>query len=106
APRRTPPLATAVTAANATPGPHPQFHFVTGISSRYVGHGYCAGVSLAIWNSVVPRFVNNPGDSLTSQGDILGTMHPNPAGQAPTAAAMFDAMHFLLDPAQVSVSTP
>ena len=99
-------LATAVATANAAPGAHPQFHFVTGISSRFASHGYCAGASLAIWNVFIPRFVNNLADSLASQGDVRGTMHPNPMGQAAIGAALFDAMRFLLDPAQVAVTTP
>ena len=99
-------LAAAVGRANALPGTHPQFHFVTGISSQFVSHGYCAGVTLAFWNAVSPRFVNTPIDSLASQSDIFGTMHPNPAGQAASGAAMFAAMRFLLDPATMAVTTP
>ena len=99
-------LAAAVAGANAAPGAHPAFHFVTGISARYVSHGYCAGLSLAFWNAVIPRFVNTPIDSLATQGDIMGTMHPNAAGQAAIGSALFDAMRFLLDPAMVAVTTP
>ncbi|HEX2383472.1 MAG TPA: hypothetical protein VHI95_12595 [Acidimicrobiales bacterium] len=99
-------LAAAVTRANALPRPRPQFHFVTGISARYASHGYCAGFTLAFWNGFSPRFVNTPIDSLASQSDIFGTMHPNAMGQAATGAALFDAMRFLLDPARVSASTP
>ncbi len=99
-------LAAAVAGANAAPGAHPAFHFVTGISARYVSHGYCAGLSLAFWNAAIPRFVNTPIDSLATQGDIMGTMHPNAAGQAAIGSALFDAMRFLLDPAMVAVTTP
>ena len=99
-------LAAAVSRANALPTPRPEFHFVSGISSRFVGHGYCAGATLALWNVFSPRFVNTLVDSLASQGDIFGTMHPNAAGQAAIGAALFDAMRFLLDPVQVAVTTP
>jgi hypothetical protein len=99
-------LAAAVGRANARPGPRPEFHFVTGISAQYIGHGYCAGASPAIWNVFSTRYVNTPVDSLFSQSDIYGTMHPNAAGQAVTGAALFDAMRFLLDPAVVAVATP
>jgi hypothetical protein len=102
-------LAAAVARANARPGPRPEFHFVSGISSQFVSHGYCAGLTLAPWNAFSPRFVNTPVDSLASQGDVMGTMHPNAMGQAAIGSALFSAMRFLLDPATVSVaaaSTP
>ena len=63
-------------------------------------------LSLAFWNAVIPRFVNTPIDSLATQSDIFGTMHPNAAGQAAIGSALFDAMRFLLDPATVAVTTP
>jgi hypothetical protein len=99
-------LAAAVARANASPGTHPQFHFVTGISSQFATHGYCAGVTPAFWNAFVPRFVNTLLDSLASQSDVMGTMHPNAMGQSAIGSGLFSAMRFLLDPAQVAVTSP
>jgi hypothetical protein len=99
-------LAAAVGRANARPGPHPVFHFVTGINTRFATHGYCTGGGgIHPWTWFHPRFVNTPVDSLVGQGDAMGTMHPNDLGQLAIADALFDAMRFLLDPVRLSVST-
>jgi len=73
-------LGHAVTKANAQSG-GPVFHFVTGISQAFHGHGYCMGVP----NPHPPmlgnnRMINTVVDS--QQGDISGTIHPNKDGQA------------------------
>jgi hypothetical protein len=99
-------LAAAVARANARPGPHPVYHFVTGISARFASHGYCTGGgSMHPWTWFHPRYVNTPFDSLTSQGDVFGTMHPNDLGQGAIGEALFDAMSFLLNGLRFSVST-
>jgi lysophospholipase L1-like esterase len=98
-------LSAAVNAANARPGPHPVFHFVTGISSRFASHGYCTGGgSPAPWAWFNPRFISTPVDSLTSQGDIRGTMHPNDLGQQAIGEALAAAMDFLVRPLRVRVT--
>jgi hypothetical protein len=89
-------LAAAVDAANAAALPHPAFHFVTGISSRFAGHGYCTGGgSPAPWTWVNPRYIATPVDSFTSQWDPFGTMHPNDLGQQAIGEALAAAMRFL-----------
>jgi hypothetical protein len=89
-------IATAVAAANNQAGPHPSFHFVTGISARFATHGYCTGGgSPAPWTWFNPRYIATPLDSLSSQLDEKGSMHPNDLGQREIAAALFDAMRFL-----------
>ncbi len=91
-------LAAAVAATNAAPGPHPVFHFVAA-APRFATHGYCTGVgSPAPWALPNPRFISTPLDSLTSQGDVMGTMHPNDLGQRAIGEALADAMQFLRDP--------
>jgi lysophospholipase L1-like esterase len=99
-------LSAAVAAANALPGPHPVFHFVTGISARFATHGYCTGGGSPVpWAWFNPRFVGTPIDSLTSQGDIRGTMHPNDLGQMAIGEALAAAMDFLTRPMRVRVSS-
>jgi hypothetical protein len=99
-------LAGMVSRANAAPGTHPVWHFVTGISARYVTHGYCTGGgSPAIHAWFVPRYISTPVDSATSQGDAMGTMHPNDLGQRESGAAMFGAMRFLTDSLSVQVAS-
>jgi hypothetical protein len=89
-------LATAVLAANARPGPHPVFRFVSGISARFAGHGYCTGGgSPAPWALPNPRFIATPVDSLTSQNDLGGVMHPNDLGQRAIGEALYEATRFL-----------
>jgi hypothetical protein len=99
-------LSAAVAAANARPGPHPVFHFVTGISSRFATHGYCTGGgSPALWTWPNPRYISTPIDSLTSQGDpISGTLHPNDLGQRAIGEALFDAMRFVAEPLQMRIT--
>jgi endonuclease YncB( thermonuclease family) len=97
-------LAAAVTAANARPGSHPVFQFVTGISSRFATHGYCTGGGspfLHVWPH--PRFVATPVDSRTSQGDFMGSMHPNDLGQIAIGEALFAAERFLADPLALKI---
>lgn len=71
----------------------PDWHFVAGIASAFYGHGYCTGLGLGSTNPAAwidPRYVNTPVDSSTSQGDILGSMHPNDLGQQAIASVMYD----------------
>ena len=103
-------LANAVATADAASGTHAQWHLVSGIVSRFATHGYCTGggspsLNPWVWNN--PRFINTPIDSLspTSQGDILGSMHPNDLGQQAIGEALFDAMAFLAGPVSVGVSS-
>jgi lysophospholipase L1-like esterase len=103
-------LANAVATADAASGPHAEWHFVSGIVRRFATHGYCTGggspsLNPLVWNN--PRFINTPIDSLspTSQGDIFGSMHPNPDGQHAIGDALFDAMAFLAGPVAVGVSS-
>lgn len=97
-------LRAAVDDANDRPGPHPVFHFVTGISFRFAGHGYCTGGgSPAPWAWPNPRFVATPVDSLTRQGDVRGTMHPNDLGQKAIGEALAAAMSFLTRSLRVQV---
>lgn len=89
-------IAAAVATANSAPGPHPSFRFVTGISARFATHGYCTGggsPNPAAW--LHPRYIATPVDSVTSQGDALGTLHPNDLGQREIAAQLVSAMRFL-----------
>jgi lysophospholipase L1-like esterase len=91
-------LAAAVAAADARPGPHPRFRFVTGISARFATHGYCTGGgSPAPWTWGTPRYINTVVDSQTSQGllNANGTMHPNDLGQQAIGEALYDAMFFM-----------
>jgi lysophospholipase L1-like esterase len=95
----------AVDAANdRLPEPHPVFHFVTGISFRFAGHGYCTGGgSPAPWAWPNPRFIATPVDSLTRQGDFNGTMHPNDLGQQAIGEVLAAAMSFLVKPLRLQV---
>jgi hypothetical protein len=73
-------LRTAV--QNANSAGRPQFHFASGIVDRFNTHGYCMGgggpnLLTIFW----PRYISTIVDSLTSQGDFQGTMHPNDLGQ-------------------------
>jgi lysophospholipase L1-like esterase len=89
-------LSAAVGAANARPGAHPVFHFVTGISARFASHGYCTGGgSPAPWAWANPRFISTLVDSVTSQGDPRGIMHPNDLGQQAIGEALAADMQFL-----------
>jgi lysophospholipase L1-like esterase len=97
-------LSTAVDAANARLGPHPDYHFATGISARFADHGYCTGIGSPVWWAWPnPRFIATPVDSGTSQGDVRGTMHPNDLGQQEIGAALFDAERFLAEPLRVDI---
>jgi hypothetical protein len=103
-------LASMVSSANAAPGFHPVWHLVADIPARFATHGYCTGGgSPAPWQWPNPRYIATPVDSLTSQGDVFGTMHPNDLGQQQIGAALFEAERFLADNLYVSVtagSTP
>lgn len=102
-------LAAAVAAAEARPGPHPVFHFVTGISAAFASHGYCTGggspspLFPATWLN--PRYVNTPLDSTSSQLDVLGSMHPNDIGQQVIGEVLFETLRFLGDPLTLSATT-
>jgi serine/threonine-protein kinase len=63
---------------------------VSAISSAFSGHGSCTGggsPDLLTWGT--PRYVSTPADSLTSQGDINGSMHPNNLGQQAIADIIY-----------------
>jgi hypothetical protein len=94
-----------VAVANARPGPHPVFHFVTGISARFATHGYCTGPGSPfphLWGN--PRFVGMLFDSLTSQNDVRGSMHPNGLGQIAIGDALFGAERYLADPLSLRIN--
>jgi hypothetical protein len=96
-------LANLVATANAAGGIHPVWHLVSDIPARFAGHGYCTGVgSPAIWQWFNPRYIATPIDSLTSQADVFGTLHPNDLGQQAIGMALFDAERFLADGLSVS----
>jgi hypothetical protein len=101
-------LAGMVARANARPGPHPVFTFVKdGILSRFNTHGYCSGAgSQNPFNWGTPRFISTPADSIASQGDVFGTMHPNDLGQQAIGSALFDVMRSLAGPLSISVNGP
>lgn len=86
-------LSSAVATANAAPPGGPAWHFVDSVADAFNGHGYCMG-----WPNPHPhmwfsgRYINTLVDSLNVQGDILGTMHPNAAGQAAAGAAIAGAI--------------
>jgi hypothetical protein len=91
-------LAGLVDRANAAPGDHPAWHLVD-LGSRLAGHGYCTGPDSPVpAQQAGPRFINTVADSITSQGDVYGTLHPDPAGQLERAAALYDAEHAVLAP--------
>ncbi|HEY6310969.1 MAG TPA: hypothetical protein VIY52_09200 [Streptosporangiaceae bacterium] len=84
-------LQNAVDEANQQSGSHPAWHFVAGIASAFYTHGFCTGggsPNLTTWLN--PRYVDTPIDSSTSQGDVLGTLHPNDLGQQVIANVMYD----------------
>jgi hypothetical protein len=107
-------LAAWVGRANAAPGSHPVWHFVGGTVAPFATHGYCTGggtplpfVDPFFWATIAnPRFIATPVDSLTSQGDVMGTAHPNDLGQQAIANALFSDERFLADPLSVLVTTP
>lgn len=100
-------LANMVIRANQAAGAHPKWFFVSGIASAFAGHGFCTGVgssNLAVWTT--PRYINTPADSLTSQGDASGSMHPNNLGQQVMAGIMESAYTSLqVDSASVTYSS-
>lgn len=89
-------LAAVVNRANNASGPHPVWHFVTGISQAFVGHGYCAPDGI--------RWINTLTDSVASQGDQNGSMHPNPQGQQAIANVL--DQYLLLHPSVTTSMTP
>jgi lysophospholipase L1-like esterase len=99
-------LTNAVATADGASGPHPRWHLVSGIVSRFNTHGYCTDAPSPnpySWGN--PRFIATPVDSLTSQRDERGSMHPNDKGQVAIADALTDAMSFLTDPMAVTVTS-
>jgi hypothetical protein len=92
-------LQSAVSMANSAPGSHAVWHYVSGISNAFYSHGYC---------NPGARYVNTLQDSLASQGDQNGTMHPNDAGQQAIANVLYsDYVSVPLMSASVSApSTP
>ena len=104
-------LQAAVNTANSQSGQHAVWHFVSGISSAFSGHGFCTGggapLSSALWTWPTPRYMATPVDSLTSQGDANGTMHPNDLGQQVIANVIYNGYLSLpLMSASVSASSP
>ncbi len=56
------------------------WQFVDGVDARFAGHGYCSDVPWLI------RLQN----TFQFQGDLYGALHPNPAGYAAYADAIFE----------------
>jgi len=100
-------LASTVAMGNAAQGNHPVWHLVSD-ADAFAGHGFCTGVGSvnpAAW--FVPRYVSTPTDSLLSQGDASGSMHPNDTGQQVIANIMDTAYQSpRLLSASVTVSAP
>jgi hypothetical protein len=66
---------------------------VSGISAAFVGHGYCMGLpNPALHMTFARRMINTPLDSLLSQQDLEGAMHPNALGHAASAQVIADAI--------------
>jgi hypothetical protein len=83
-------LQSAVSMANDG-GPHAVWHYVSGMYNAFYSHGFCAGAgSPDATAAATPRYVNTLSDSLVSQGDQNGTMHPNDAGQQAVAGVMYN----------------
>jgi lysophospholipase L1-like esterase len=78
------PVNTALKAAAATYG----WHYVTGFAAQSLTHGLCAAS---------PWFVGVY-DSLVTQHDVLGTLHPNARGQQAAAALVFADLRPALRP--------
>jgi lysophospholipase L1-like esterase len=64
---------------------------VTGVPERFVGHGYCARKT---WITRLERSVTSLGGHLA--GRLLGTLHPNAAGQRGTADLVAPAVELSL----------
>ena len=78
-------LQAAVSMGNNQSGTHPVWHYVSGISNAFYTHGYCnPGTGSS------GRFINTLEDSVASQGDQNGTMHPNDAGQQAIANIIYN----------------
>lgn len=69
-------------------GTGPRWHFVSGISAAFHGHGYCMGFPNVPHMWISNRYVNTQLDSQATQGDLRGTMHPNSAGHAAAGAVI------------------
>jgi len=82
-------LASAVNMANGASGHHATWHLVSGMSAAFAGHGFCTGPGSNNQTEYVPRYINTPGDSLLSQGNVNGSMHPNDAGQQVMASVIY-----------------
>lgn len=91
-------LSAFVTLANTIrPSDGPVWHFAGGISSSFYTHGYCMGwsfpeVLLQPQMGITGRMVNTVSDSVRSQRDISGTMHPNAAGQEAAGVVIANAI--------------
>jgi hypothetical protein len=89
-------LSSGVSSANSASPGGPMWHFVGGISTAFHGHGYCMGLP----NILLPlphmlltnRMINTVADSLATQGDIKGTMHPNADGHRAAASVIAGAI--------------
>lgn len=95
-------LATAASAN--TPG-GPIWRYVSGISQAFAGHGYCMGLPNPLphmW--IMNRMINTVTDSYLNQQDIMGTMHPNAAGD--DAAAIVIAAAILANVPMTKIPTP
>ena len=78
-------LQAAVSMGNNQSGTHAVWHYVSGISNAFYTHGYCnPGTGSG------GRFLNTWGDSMSSQGDKNGTMHPNDEGQHAIANILYN----------------
>ena len=79
-------LRSAVVNANNRAGTHPTWHLLP--APDFSWHGYCAGTN---------RWINTTSDSLTSQHDVRGTMHPNAAPARPAqGASIAAALRYLI----------
>ncbi|MFD2767531.1 GDSL-type esterase/lipase family protein [Micromonospora eburnea] len=62
---------------------------VSGMFDEFTNHGYCAAAP--------SRWVRTMPESLAGQGDVLGTFHPNEAGQRSYARHLEDSLRHLVE---------
>jgi hypothetical protein len=100
-------LTSMVDQANASETKGTHWHFVGGISNAFHGHGYCMGIPNP-WPYMLQtgRMINTPVDSLASEVDIRGTMHPNQDGQSAAGAVLGQAvLQALTSPSSTTSTT-
>jgi hypothetical protein len=85
-------LNSAVSAASATYG----WHYVGGVAAAFAGHGYCS----------TDPWVVQIAESMLTQGNVDGAFHPNAAGHAAYAHALYTSLRAsLLLPAPIGGGT-